>query len=235
MAGLCFLWLMKFPNGTRKALCLTFPILMSRTQRDEILKSHLPGLLPIYTTRTCQSLLFGERGIQLRSSQTYTQISNAVRSLSPDRQCHLFLSTGVRFSPEISGQPNTPSKFPFPSWQQKLYAVFWNGKWRDEDNRWKVDDSQKSFLFTLKNPHNIPARRFALKAEEKQSAINCDSGRVPYFGGGRNIAVSDNCNANTRSFTFPRRCSLSCPKYRSECLRGRHIGCLGTEAKVASF
>jgi hypothetical protein len=27
----------------------------------------------------------------------------------------------------------------------------------------KLDASQKSFLFTLNNPHNIPARRFALK------------------------------------------------------------------------
>jgi hypothetical protein len=64
---------------------------------------------------------------------------------------------------------------------------------------WKADDSQKSFVFTLKNPHNIPARRFALKAEEKKRAICCDSGDGPWFG--RDIAVGDKCNANTRSFT----------------------------------
>jgi hypothetical protein len=61
-----------------------------------------------------------------------------------------------------------------------------------------VDDSQKSFLFTLKNPHNIPARRFALKAEKKQYAINCNSGWGACFNA---IWVSDNCNANTRSWT----------------------------------
>jgi hypothetical protein len=42
---------------------------------------------------------------------------------------------------------------------------------RDVSNCWKADDSQESFLFTLKNPHNIPARRFALRAEKKHRAI----------------------------------------------------------------
>jgi hypothetical protein len=46
----------------------------------------------------------------------------------------------------------------------------WNGK-----NLWKADDSQKSFVFTLKNPQNIPAKRFALKAKKKHLAIGCDS------------------------------------------------------------
>jgi predicted RNase H-like nuclease (RuvC/YqgF family) len=41
----------------------------------------------------------------------------------------------------------------------------------------KTDPSLKSFLFTLKNPHNIPARRFALKAERKDRVIYCHSGR----------------------------------------------------------
>jgi hypothetical protein len=64
---------------------------------------------------------------------------------------------------------------------------------------WKADDSQRSFLFTLKNPRNIPARRFALKAEKKWRAIRCDSGWGPRFGYG-DISVCDNCNANTDSF-----------------------------------
>jgi hypothetical protein len=73
----------------------------------------------------------------------------------------------------------------------------WNG---NEDNLWKADDSLRSFLFTLKNPHNIPARRFALKGEEKGRAIDCDSEWGPYFG--NDIGVSDNCNANTDSYTY---------------------------------
>jgi hypothetical protein len=34
-----------------------------------------------------------------------------------------------------------------------------------------VDPSLKSFVFTLKNPHDVSPRRFALKAEKKDRAI----------------------------------------------------------------
>jgi cell division protein FtsB len=56
-------------------------------------------------------------------------------------------------------------------WESRV----WNGRNGNGNNRRKADDSQKSFLFTLKNPHSVPARRFALNAEEKQRAIRCDS------------------------------------------------------------
>jgi hypothetical protein len=79
-------------------------------------------------------------------------------------------------------------------WESRV----WNGKDDDEDNVFKVDDSQKSFVFTLKNPHNFPARKFALKADEKDRAIGCDSKCGPVFGGG--FGVSDNCNTNTQSY-----------------------------------
>jgi hypothetical protein len=62
----------------------------------------------------------------------------------------------------------------------------------------KADHSLRSFLFTLKNPHNIPARRFALNAEKKDGAIVCHSERGPHFN---DIGVSDNCNRNTKSWT----------------------------------
>jgi hypothetical protein len=65
-------------------------------------------------------------------------------------------------------------------------------------NCWKADPSLKSFLFTLKNPHNVPARRFALKAEKQDWAISCASYCGPDFG---DIGVRDNCNANTDSST----------------------------------
>jgi hypothetical protein len=58
----------------------------------------------------------------------------------------------------------------------------------DRNNCWKADPSLKSFLFTLKNPHNVPARAFALKAEKKNEAIKCDSTWGPHFG---DIGVSD--------------------------------------------
>jgi hypothetical protein len=52
----------------------------------------------------------------------------------------------------------------------------------------------------VKNPQNIPARRFALKAGKKHLAIYCSSGRGPCFGCPWDIAVSDNCNANTSTY-----------------------------------
>jgi hypothetical protein len=63
---------------------------------------------------------------------------------------------------------------------------------------WKADPSLKSFLFTLKNPHNIPARRLPLKGEKKDKAICCVFDYGPHFG---DLHVSDNCNANTFSFS----------------------------------
>jgi hypothetical protein len=72
-----------------------------------------------------------------------------------------------------------------------------NGLWGKENNTWKADDSYKSFIFTLKNPHNFSARKFALKTEEKGEAIRCDSKWGPFFSGG--FGVSDNCNTNMES------------------------------------
>jgi hypothetical protein len=45
----------------------------------------------------------------------------------------------------------------------------------------KADPSLKSFLFALKSPQNVPPRRFALKANDKDCAINCNSGSGPHF------------------------------------------------------
>jgi hypothetical protein len=80
-------------------------------------------------------------------------------------------------------------------WESRV----WNGKFGNENNRWNADASLKSFLFTLKNPRNVPARRFALRAKQKDEAICCHSGFGPCF---QDIGVSDNCNANTFSLAY---------------------------------
>jgi uncharacterized coiled-coil protein SlyX len=81
-----------------------------------------------------------------------------------------------------------------------IFGGFTPVEWESGEWHSKADDSQKSFLFTLMNPHNIPARRFVLEAEDKQWAIGCDSGWGPCFGS-NGIYVSDNCHANTHSVT----------------------------------
>jgi hypothetical protein len=80
-----------------------------------------------------------------------------------------------------------------------IFGGFTPVEWESGERHYKRDNSQKSFLFTLKNPHNIPARRVKLNAEMKYLAISCYSGQGPCFYGG--ICVSDNCNANTESWT----------------------------------
>jgi hypothetical protein len=80
-----------------------------------------------------------------------------------------------------------------------IFGGFTPVEWDSRVSNWnKADDSLKSFLFTLKNPHNISARKFVLKAEKKKYAISCSSMCGPHFC---DFAVSDNCNANTRSWT----------------------------------
>jgi hypothetical protein len=72
-------------------------------------------------------------------------------------------------------------------------------KW-DSSNGWKSDDSLKSFLFTLKNPHNLAARTFSLKPDLKKYTILCYfNGKMVWFGSDGAIAIYDNCNANNNS------------------------------------
>jgi hypothetical protein len=69
-----------------------------------------------------------------------------------------------------------------------------------DSNRFtKTDNSLRSFLFTLKNPHGVLARKFPLKAEEKHGAICCYSHYGPSFNGG--LHILDRCNANNNSYT----------------------------------
>jgi hypothetical protein len=62
---------------------------------------------------------------------------------------------------------------------------------------YRADPSESSFLFTLKNPHNFPAKKFGLKSEEKNKAIDCRSSYGPCFG--YDIWVSNQSNANRES------------------------------------
>jgi hypothetical protein len=77
-----------------------------------------------------------------------------------------------------------------------IFGGFTPVEW-DSRSGSKVDLSLKSFLFTLKNPHNVPGRRFMLKAEKKEKAIYCSSTYGPSF---QDICVSDNGNATTNCY-----------------------------------
>jgi hypothetical protein len=74
----------------------------------------------------------------------------------------------------------------------------WNGDFGEENNGLKDDKNQKSFVFTLKNPKNISARKFVLKDRRSYRAMICDSCQDPYFG---DILVLDRCNGTDSNST----------------------------------
>jgi hypothetical protein len=105
-------------------------------------------------------------------------------------------------------QWNSKAVFGWPGHEQMVVAgtKSWNCrkliKWRSNTvevgiaHSWWLESGWQSegFLFTLTNPHNFPARRFALKAKEKHQAVCCGSNRGPWFYG---LIVYDNCNSNS--------------------------------------
>jgi hypothetical protein len=68
----------------------------------------------------------------------------------------------------------------------------------DSNSGYKTDNSQKSFVFTIKNPQNIEPRKFALSSASL--AIYCGSDRGPTFGS-HSIYVANDSNSNNSSYT----------------------------------
>jgi hypothetical protein len=83
--------------------------------------------------------------------------------------------------------------------EKNVFGGFTPVKW--ESDRSGGDESQKSFLFTLKNPRNVTARKLALRPERWRCAISYDMNAGPIFGNSGDIWVSDHCNSNTDSST----------------------------------
>ena len=71
-------------------------------------------------------------------------------------------------------------------------AVSWNsnGGW--------IQGQRNSFLFTLKNPHNIPPTRYNCK--NPQYELRGHSSYGPSFGNGNDLHISTNANANSNSY-----------------------------------
>jgi hypothetical protein len=63
----------------------------------------------------------------------------------------------------------------------------------------KYDSSNKSFLFSLKNPRNADPRKFQMFGAKR--TICCSAGYGPIFGHNSDIRVDDHCNAPDRNYT----------------------------------
>jgi hypothetical protein len=70
-------------------------------------------------------------------------------------------------------------------------------EWGSQNN-YGADEELRSWLFTLKNPHRISARKFALKGERKQKAVWCGETEGPSFS---DIVIADKCNVSGKCHT----------------------------------
>jgi hypothetical protein len=75
-------------------------------------------------------------------------------------------------------------------WESRVH----NGRWGLDNNCYKGDDTEKSFLFTLKNPHNVEPRKFPLIPTERQWAICCCDYLGPVFGPNRELYTGGRLN-----------------------------------------
>jgi hypothetical protein len=78
-----------------------------------------------------------------------------------------------------------------------IFGGFTPVSW-DSSSGYKPDNSQKSFVFTIKNPRNIEPRKFALS--NRSNAIYCGSNYGPTFGD-HSLYVANDSNSNNNSDT----------------------------------
>lgn len=63
----------------------------------------------------------------------------------------------------------------------------------------RYSTSDRAFLFTLRNQHNLPATKFSVV--KTKFAIVHHANYGPCFGGGADLAIGDNCNTNVTSYS----------------------------------
>jgi hypothetical protein len=78
-----------------------------------------------------------------------------------------------------------------------IFGGYAHCKW--PENGWSGDPSQKSFLFTLKNPHNIPPRRFEMESTMQKYVLYFQTSCLVWVGNAGAIGLMPNCNANSTS------------------------------------
>jgi hypothetical protein len=100
------------------------------------------------------------------------------------------------FHSRCDGHPNTVTLVLDTA--GNIFGGFTPVAWR-LDGHSIPDESVRSFLFTLKNPHGLPAKKFPLKQECKSRAIWCSSVWGPAFYD--DLAIVARCNERTESYT----------------------------------
>ena len=79
-------------------------------------------------------------------------------------------------------------------------STIWNGIC-GENNNARREGKGNEFVFTLKNPHNIPPSKYNMKKNWLNHSICCDVNLGPIFGC-NDIRIEDNCNIKENKFTY---------------------------------
>jgi hypothetical protein len=82
--------------------------------------------------------------------------------------------------------------FAVPAWESRQ----WNWKTGEANSCSKPDETKKSFLFTLKNPHQIAPRKFPLRPNMWKHALQCNTLYAPTFN---DICVMSGANIHAGS------------------------------------
>jgi hypothetical protein len=83
-----------------------------------------------------------------------------------------------------------------------VFGGFTPIKWKAGKGRYGSDKSQRTFLFTLKNPYGIAPRKFRIKPGEVEYAVWFDSERGPVFGKGADLSIRNVAEAESYAGAF---------------------------------
>jgi hypothetical protein len=102
---------------------------------------------------------------------------------------------GSTFHSKCDGQSNTVTVI--LTTKDFIFGGFTPIPWdsSNSSNSWKTDNSQQSFIFSVKDSRNSEPKCFPLV--NSSLAIYCGSSYGPTFGGGHDIYVADGCNQNS--------------------------------------
>jgi hypothetical protein len=100
------------------------------------------------------------------------------------------------FHKQCDGHPNTLTLI--LSNNDCIFGGYTPLTWSSQGD-WVSDPSLKSFLFTIKNPHNLPPQRFTQNNES--NAIYDNSTYGPTFGTGRDLYICDQCQSSNSSYS----------------------------------
>ena len=76
----------------------------------------------------------------------------------------------------------------------------WNRQCGEKNNA-RREGHGLEFVFTLKNPHNIPPSKYNIQKKWLDHSICCDINLGPIFGC-NDIRIENNCNTNSNSFSY---------------------------------